>query len=297
MPATIVVAQSIGQIGNRLEQFSHLIAFARDHGAKVINPAFSLYSEFFEGTHDDLLCRYPAQHASWVTKKLQRIAYYILRTSAAAQLFNFVPNSIWIDIHWSGASYDLSNPQFIEFVRKYKWIFLTGHWKDRYPGEAYYGQIEAIRQHFTLIPPIRERVEAFLNKTRTGKNILVGVHIRQGDNFTDPVRRDRICSEEYPGVMRNFNALLPDKDITFVICTNKPQPKELFEGLNIVDAPGEFIEDLYVLAGCDYIFGAGQSSFSMWASLIGGVPRYALFDASRAITLEDFEVFVGRGLK
>ena len=295
MPATIVVAQSIGQIGNRLEQFSHLIAFAQDHGCRIINPAFSLYSEFFTGTYDDLLCRFPPVHSYWVIKPYQRIAYYLLRAAAASQLFKFVPNSIWIDVHWSGYSYDLSNATFIEFVRKYKWILLTGNWKHRYP-EGYHVHVSAIRQHFTLIPPLRERVESFLKKHRATGNTLVGVHIRQGDNFTDPVRRDRIRSEEYPSVMRAFKALLPNKNLTFIICTNKPQPKELFAGLEIVDAPGEFIEDLYVLAGCDYIFGAGQSSFAMWASLIGGVPRYALFDASRKITLDDFEIFVGRGL-
>ena len=63
MAATIIVPQSIGQIGNRLEQFSHLIAFAKETGCRIVNPSFSLYSEFFECTHDDLLCRYPAIHS------------------------------------------------------------------------------------------------------------------------------------------------------------------------------------------------------------------------------------------
>ena len=50
---------------------------------------------------------------------------------------------------------------------------------------------------------------------------------------------------------------------------------------------------MYSLAECDYICGAGESSFSGWASLMGRKPRYGLFDPDKKITLDDFVVCKG----
>jgi hypothetical protein len=288
----IVVAQSIGQIGNRLQQFSHLIAFSRDHNVSIANPAFSLYAEFFEHTHRNLFCRYPSRNVRWVRRPLQRLCYYVVRGAAAARILNLVPRSIWIDQHWTAGEYDLSNPQFIEFVRTKKFVFLTGSWMHRYwPNRD--AHVDATREYFRLVPELREKVAAYLAQIRQAGDIVVGAHIRQGDNASDPVRRDAFTTEQYVAVMRRFVALFPDRKVVFVVCSDKEQPESAFFGLTIFRGPGSFIEDMYVLAECDYILGAGQSSFSIWASLMGQKPRYALLDPENEISLTDFHVYRG----
>lgn len=288
----IVVVQSIGQIGNRLEQFSHLIAFARDHQVEAADPAFSLYSEFFEQTYRDLLCRYPSNSAPWVRKPLQRFCYYILRLGAASRLLKLVPDSTWIDHHWNEGEYDLSNPRFVEAARTKKFVFLTSTWLHRY-WTNYEAHLEATREHFQLVPLLRESIASHFAAVRRAADIVVGVHIRQGDNATDPVRRDAFSSAQYAEVMRKIALLFPGKNVVFLVCSNEPQPGSAFSGLTVFRGPGSFIEDMYILAECDYIVGAGQSSFSGWASLMGQKPRYGLFDPEREITLADFVVCKG----
>jgi len=292
MPATIIIPQSIGQIGNRLEQFSHLIALHEETGARIVNPSFSLYSEFFEGTYDDPLCRYPGVHSHSSAKGLQRLFYVILRSSMQARLLSIVPHSVWVDIHWTAGAYDLGNPQFRQFIREKKWIFLSGHWKHRH-WSNYEAGIQATRDHFRLVPGLRTQVDRHMGPIKAQCEILVGLHVRQGDNFTDPVRRDAFTSEEHAQLARKIAALFPGRKVTFLICTNKPQPRALYEGLTVFDGPGDFILDMYSLSECDYIAGAGQSSFSGWASLMGQKPRYRFFDPHATVTLDDFQVCRG----
>ena len=93
--------------------------------------------------------------------------------------------------------------------------------------------------------------------------------------------------------MRKIAALFPEKKVVFLVCSNQPQAAALFASMTIFRGPGAFIEDMYILAECDYIVGAGQSSFSGWASLMGQKPRYGLFDPAKEITLADFVVCEG----
>jgi len=292
LPLVIVVVQSIGQIGNRLEQFSQLIAFARDHNVKIVDPAFSLYAEFFEHTHRDLLCRYPSKRAPWVTKPLQRLCYYVLRLGAALRLLRLVPNSVWIEQHWTAEEYDLGNPHFVEFVRTKRFVFLTGTWMHRY-WQNYETHLDATREHFRLIPELREKVEQHFAPIRQAGDVVVGIHIRQGDVATDPGRRDSFRTDAYVRVMRKIQSLFPERRVVFLVCSNEKQDSSLFEGLTLFRGPGSFIEDMYILAECDYIVGAGQSSFSGWASLMGQKPRYALFETEGEIRLADFKVCKG----
>lgn len=288
----IVVVQSVGQIGNRLEQFSHLIAFARDYGVKIVDPAFSLYAESFEHTHHDLLCRYPSQSAPWVTKSLQRICYYGIRLCAALRLLSFVRNSVWVEQHWTAEEYDLGNPHFVELARTKKFVFLTGTWMHRY-WKNYEAHLDATREHFRLTPELSSKVERHFAPIRKAGDVVVGVHIRQGDNFTDPIRRDCFATDAYIGVMRKIKTLFPERRVVFLVCSNEKQAESMFEGLTVFRGPGSFIEDMFILAKCDYIVGAGQSSFSGWASLVGGKPRYGLFDPAKEISLSDFVVCKG----
>ena len=289
----IVVVQSIGQIGNRLTQFSHLIAFACDHDVRIANLAFSRYSEFFEHTHRDLFCRYPSRSASWVGKRLQSVCYYVVRMAAALRILKLVPNSCWIERHWTDEDYDLGSPEFIEVAKKYKFVFLTGSYQHRY-WQNYGAHVEAIREHFRLIPEIAERTSRHVAPIRKAGDVVVGVHVRQGDFADHEGGAFFFTSEDYAGVMLRIESLFPAKKVVFLVCSNAPQSLNSYRGLRVYFGPGAFIEDLYALALCDYIVGPAISSFCIWASLMGKKPRCGLSRPEQEITLADFLLCSGR---
>ena len=288
----IIVVQSIGQIGNRLEQFSHLIAFAKDHRCEIMHLAFWVYADPFKGTAHDLFLRWPAKPSDWVRKELQRLTYLAFRGAYQLGMLRWVPLAVIVHHPWDGGAFDLGSPDFVALTKSKKWIFLVGAWKHRY-WENYEAHIELTREHFALIPEIDQRVKSHFAPIRQAGDIIVGMHIRQGDNFTDPVRRDAFTTDEYLKVMRQIPALFPGKKVVFLVCSNLKQGDEIFGDLTVFRGPGDFIEDMYSLAECDYICGAGQSSFSGWASLMGEKPRYGLFDPDKTVTLDDFVVCKG----
>lgn len=292
MACKICVLQSIGQIGNRLEQFAHLIAFSKETGTEIINPSFSRYAKYFSGTHDDYLGRFPAVHSGKTKTTTQIAIYYFLRALLASGTVKFFPKSICVNVHWSSSSYDLGNPQFRRFTTEYGWIFLSGHWKHRH-WSAFEQSIPEIREHFSLVPELRGKVDTFVRSIRESCDILVGLHVRQGDNFTDPVRRDAFSSESYSRLAHKIVSLFPGRRVAFLLCSNQSQPAELYQGLVVKNGLGDFILDMYSLAECNFIVGAGQSSFSGWASLMGQKPRYALFDPEKPVSVEDFKVCRG----
>jgi hypothetical protein len=289
MHSRLVVLQSIGQLGNRLTHFAHLIAFAASEGIRVFNPSFSIYSEFFQGTRDNLLCSYPARHGRSFGKASQRTLYYILRAAALAGVTHINKRWITVNLHWTAGDYDLERPAFRQLTDQYNTVFLTGSYRHRC-----FGGLERaapdIREYFQLVPRLQSRVTKHMAPIKNRADIVVGLHVRQGDNFTDVVRRDAFSSEEYAEVARRINTCFPGKTVHFMMCSNVEQPREVYKGLNISHGPGDFVSDMYSLAECDYIIGPGQSSFTAWASFMGQKPFYPLFNPKAEFGLEDFKV-------
>lgn len=52
----LIIAKRQGQLGNRLFHFAHHLTFAIANQVGLINPCFTDYAEYFEGTHKSLLC-------------------------------------------------------------------------------------------------------------------------------------------------------------------------------------------------------------------------------------------------
>jgi hypothetical protein len=61
--------------------------------------------------------------------------------------------------------------------------------------------------------------------------------------------------------------------------------------MSSVKGNNQELEDMYALAGCDYIIGP-PSTFSMWASFIGKVPLFHLHDREINFSLSDFKVII-----
>ncbi|GAC1589984.1 MAG: hypothetical protein NVS3B25_08050 [Hymenobacter sp.] len=76
-----------------------------------------------------------------------------------------------------------------------------------------------------------------------------------------------------------------------MLCSNEPIPAADFDDFDTGRATNHYVEDLYAMAGCDYLIGP-LSTYSMWASFYGRVPICHLHRPSHSIhSLDDFEVF------
>ena len=132
---------------------------------------------------------------------------------------------------------------------------------------------------------------ALLARCRRTAQVLVGIHVRRGDYATFANGR---YYYDLPTYARQLAALLPQFPagvrVEFLMCSDEALDMSHFAGLPVHRPTGHFVEDLYALAGCDYVLGP-PSSFSLWASFAGQVPLCHLHSASQAVALRDFAVY------
>jgi hypothetical protein len=285
----IVIAEKYGQLGNRLFLFAHFIACAIEHGIKLANPAFDEYAVFFESTERDLFCRFPPRvsllRSSWLRGRL----YWLVSRLTSSLAYRLPNNRAWRVIRISDAEdFDLSTPDFVQMAQTKKFIFVQG-WKFR-DETSLRKHADMIRRYFTPIERVRRTVEAHLKSARTECDVLVGVHIRQGDYQRFEGGRYFYESHEYSRIMRKVQSLFPERTVGFLICSNTEQPAEVFADFRYSPGPGHFIEDMYALAGCDYIIGP-PSTFTLWAAFTGGARLCTLTHRDLEITSESFKSY------
>jgi hypothetical protein len=136
-----------------------------------------------------------------------------------------------------------------------------------------------------------DHVEFYFNKYKKGNDILIGLHLRGGDYKIFESGKWYYTPGQYYEKMKEIAGLeiFRNKKIVFVICTNeKNVSMPASEAFSIVNEERHFIEDLYLLAKCDYIIGP-PSTFSIWASFYGNKPLYMIRDMETIITDENFK--------
>ena len=285
----IVVADKPGQLGNRLTVFAHVIAVARKLGVRVINPAFDEYAPFFRGTAGNPSCSYPPPYKELrVSFRSRRILYWVTLRIASA-LYRVGLNSqfgLVIRLGWS-ERINLDSDQFEQLVRSRRYLFLQG-WLFRAP-VALRRHADAIREFFQPIQPLQESVSEIVTSARKTCNVLVGIHIRQGDYERHFAKKYFFGSDHYQQIMSRIEELLNEKKVGFLVCSDQKQPRDLFPRDRCVFGSGHAVEDLYSLAACDYIIGP-PSSYSLWASFYGKVPLYIVTNPAASFELTDFWV-------
>ena len=136
-----------------------------------------------------------------------------------------------------------------------------------------------IKKYFQPKKEIAVNVGSFIHPLRKKYRHIVGVHIRQTDYqtyrngaFFFKQEKIKIFLEDY---LQFFNR---DKNETlFILCSDGPIDKLIFDGLNIQIGPGKSIEDLFVLSQTDIIIGS-DSTFGAFAAYLGNIP-FAVFAA------------------
>jgi hypothetical protein len=283
----IVVARPTGGLGNRLFQAAHLIAFGREHGVRVLNPAFGREADCFPTFRGRALCAYPPGRRWPGGSRLRPLA--LLAARAAMKAAPRLPERLAAAVRLVGEQpCDLRDPRFVELARRTRFLFVAG-WLFRDPASVA-GHAAAVREAFTPAEPYRAAAARTVAAAREGGDVLVGAHIRRGDFATFMGGRFFFDGDEYARVLVRVRELLSPRRVRFLVCSNEPLDHAAFADLDVSPGPGGAIEDMYALAQCDYLVGP-PSTFSGWASFYGRVPAYLIEDPTREFTLADFAVW------
>ena len=121
---------------------------------------------------------------------------------------------------------------------------------------------------------------------------MIGVHIRRGDYARFKGGRFLFSHDTYREAMEQAQAAHPDRDTAFLVCSDEPLPPGAFAGMDLIEAPGHELEDLYALASCDRLIGP-PSTYNRWASFWGEVPLFQIREPGERVSPEMFHVAQG----
>jgi hypothetical protein len=263
------------------------LAFAIEHELTLANTSFRQYAPHFETTSRDLLCRYPPRSSPLARSKRARQALFAVSRvvlKVAGRCPTLFGRMGVATLDPDDARYDLGNPRLLELARR-AWLIFTSGWG--FGGEFYLlKHAQAVKDFFRPLPRIRTNVDTLTDRARERSDVLVGIHLRQGDYRHYLGGRRFYPTAAYAKLMFDVRGLF-DGRVGFLVCSNEPQDRSRFDGLDVTFGSGHLIEDLYSLARCDYILGP-ESSYSLWASFYGDTPRYVVDDPHRVVALGDF---------
>ncbi|CAN5801354.1 hypothetical protein BH20PSE1_BH20PSE1_17350 [soil metagenome] len=282
----LVVALRTGRLANRIVLFANVIAFAEEHGCKVLNPAFQTYAALFESTRDTLLCPYPppaprrpsrGRDTVYGTLRFTRLLYHM--AFQLSRPVNRVPGlAPWIrgiESPVGPHGVELTAPLVYEQIRETRITLLRG-WEFRdTAGVTRYA--DRIRAYFTPITAHRAAVAARVAAARQECNLLIGVHVRHGDYVDYLAGRYFYPVDRYRELMAALQARHSSERVGFLVCSDAALRLTDFPDLPVTLGSGVAIEDLYALAACDRLVGP-PSTFTQWASFYGRVPLYWIRD-------------------
>ena len=226
----------------------------------MVNLSFDEYALFFKTTSRDLFCRFPSRTAHITTKWLRSWFFTLNKASLKALrllelkesplhaiMITDLPEYSFIERRF----YDTSRRQFIDVVENKLITFVYGRFFRDY--NAFVKHQDIIREYFTPIPAISEKLNIIISKARQKAYVLVGVHIRQGDyrKFVDG--KYYYTLDQYRHLMRQVAAFFKGNEVVFLICSDEPLEEKIFEEFIIARPSNQIVEDMYSLACCDYL--------------------------------------------
>lgn len=283
-PKKLYVALRCGRLANRMVLFANLIAFAEEHGCRLVNFTFHTYADLFEATRQDFYCQYPPakRRSLWdaipplgrLLRKV-RLPYQLVRQASRLneRFTPFGKRVATLREFPDKESTPLDDPGIVARLRDARTMYVYG-WSFRSP-ELVKRHAEKIRAYFQPVENIAAASRDAVARMRQQAEVVVGVHIRHGDYRTWKNGLNFHPVEQYVAWMRQMVAHFPGRKVAFLVASDEPRTVEEFPGLTVGFCPGSPVADIYALAGCDYIFGP-PSTYSQWASFYGNRPLLQL---------------------
>lgn len=269
----IIVMNAAGQLCNRLVLLAHAYATGLESGQRVVHLV----------AHDlqkDIRLEGPSLH---VTGYDARGLYLNGYEKVMAKLY--------------GPGFRTRHRDRAEEQRarlRKKGLHLLDNWYYR-DYEALFTHRRQITEAFSPVEEHARRVAAFADgmRERYPGHAFVGVHIRRGDYKAWRGGAYYYDNDQFCRWMRELQDST-DRRLAFVLFSNEPVSAEDFadSGCTVLCGPGQPIEDLYVMARCDYIFGP-PSSYSWWAAFFGERKYLTMYSPTQSIAEPDFAPVAG----
>lgn len=265
MNKRIILINNSGRLANQLWSAASVYAFCLESKLDYSNYPFFRYNSYFEhkiGALEKILSRLPLKIALVTLKIYSKILTIICKKKIVFDL----EREFFLQPTHNNDSLQLE--QLLKIKRKDKVVYFSG-WLFRNPDgiSKYYREI---KRYFKPIDEIYTKVKKYIEEQRRGIDILVGVHIRQGDYKHWQGGKFYYRNEEVRDILRDFSDKT-DKRVKFIICSDGEVDTQLFSDLDIGMGLGTEIEDLYTLAKTDLIIGS-NSTYGSWAAFYGNIP-------------------------
>jgi hypothetical protein len=272
----IVIFEPYGQFCNRLFLSAYGMALARASEQSFVNLSLGDYRYHFPAT------RPPRGLPIW---RFHRYARAII-----LGLKRFPPTRRWfLRVRWKNArEFSPDNPQYVAKMKK-RFLTIIEGWPDpsqmRFSPDA----MEAIRKTFEPDAALSATAHDIVRRARAGADVLIGVHIRLKDYRTYLGGFFYYQPQDYQRALQGMAALFPGQRVAFLICSDEEQKAEPFAPFQVTIGPGTLLEDLYSLAGCDYLIGP-PSTFSLWAAFYAAKPLYHMLEPKPPADLSAFMI-------
>jgi hypothetical protein len=293
----LVVGFRTGRMGNRLVLFANVIGFAAEHGYRVVNVAFHSYAHLFVNTRRDIYCRYPVARrrslfdvipgVAPAIRKTRIFYQFIRRASEWNDRFPILGKSVFTLREIPGQTIFLDTPEVQSRMADAKIVFVHG-WRIRAP-ESVRRHADLIREYFRPIAEYEQAARQAVERLRQKADVVVGVHIRLGDNWKWKGGQCYFPVSRYVTWMHELAEQFPGHKVAFLVCSDEPRHEQEFPGLAVGFGPDSPVGDLYALAQCDCIFGP-ISTFSQWASFYGNKPLLNLYLSDDRVERGKFSV-------
>lgn len=277
----IVVGEKCGQLGNRLLLSAHLLAFSDKFGPAIYLSSLEDYRHLFapESPAGRLWYDSRNRNARGVAERavVTFLPYTVANlTARAARRMCLTRGPLrLVATGGEGPESDVDpSKEPVQGMLSRRGICMTLGWRFRCY-DLFHERADLIRASFPPAREVRKAVEATITTARRNNNVLVGVHIRQGDYAEFLGGRFCLSTSDYVSRMQAVVELFPGRTVGFLVCSDAVQDPTTFGSLPVTLGPGGVGSDLFALASCDFIIGV-PSTYSRWASFYGRVPIFTI---------------------
>jgi len=267
MPATMIVSNYTGRLGNRLLLQAHLVAAAAEFGSRVINLALLPSSRLLAGFHCNPLGEFPPRHFLPGLPILCRpLRGWVAKWVCSRLASGHTHGRHWRIFDTSRTWTDMTSADFRHELESHRKLFLWGWLFRAYPLIKKHAR--CIRSQLSIRPEAAPNLKPFFSSLREKNERLVCVHVRQGDARNVPASEGLyIPAEDLARAYRaNLNHFGKHR---LVVCSDEPVPPGLFPGQALATPLRPLEEDLVLMSKSQWILG-GRSTLSRFAAFVGG---------------------------
>ena len=274
----IIISDLRGQLCNRIFLTAYGLSLQAQTGQAFLDFSLDKYAKLFPKT------RRPA----WAVMPY-KVARYAVRLAMKIGWASRIGRFLFIDVTYENSGeVSPGNPDFIARLNRRTLTFLR---VDQYfdLSKLKFPNVEIIRQRFQPDPEIRQGVLDHVGRAKGDAEVLVGIHIRRSDYDVHLGGRHFYPLELYLQAMERMVALLPDRKVAFLVCSDEAVPDDFLAPYRATRGPGSLLGDLYGLAECDYLIGP-PSTFSLWAAYYGRKQLYQMTRPELPQNLDQFMI-------